>query len=108
METAQLYIENNRNNDIVIIDQEDLGRCYKYRWTIHRQYKNKYARAEIGSGVGNRSRNKRKYIFLHHIIMGRPKDGLEIDHINNNGLDNRKSNLRIVDHTTNMRNIRSK
>lgn len=37
-----------------------------------------------------------KHGFLHQLIMGK-KDGLVIDHINRNRLDNRRSNLR---HTT--------
>ena len=33
---------------------------------------------------------------LHHLIMGKPIRGLEIDHINRDPLDNRRTNLRIV------------
>jgi HNH endonuclease len=33
--------------------------------------------------------------YMHRMIMGFPK-GLEIDHINHNGLDNRRENLRVV------------
>ena len=44
-----------------------------------------------------------KKIGLHRYLLNCPK-GLEVDHINGNKLDNRKSNLRIVDRTVNNRN----
>ena len=48
---------------------------------------------------------KRVSLRLHRVIMNAP-DNLQVDHINGNGLDNRKSNLRLVTHTQNMLNQR--
>ncbi len=48
--------------------------------------------------------NRRK-IFLHHFVFGKPKDGFVIDHINGNGLDNQKSNLRFATKSQNNQNI---
>lgn len=45
-------------------------------------------------------------IFMHREILGLPRIGRasQGDHINRDRLDNRKANLRVVDHGTNMRN----
>jgi len=40
---------------------------------------------------------------MHTVIMN-PPEGKEIDHINGDGLDNRRENLRIVSHRTNQQN----
>lgn len=44
--------------------------------------------------------------FLHHFILGDIPKGKEVDHINGNGLDNRRENLRIVTHHQNQMNRR--
>lgn len=40
---------------------------------------------------------------MHEEILGK-REGYEIDHINGDGLDNRKSNLRHLTHAQNIRN----
>lgn len=48
-----------------------------------------------------------KTTYMHRVIMGCVKgDGKEIDHIDGDGLNNTRANLRIATHTENMRNNR--
>jgi len=42
--------------------------------------------------------------FLHHVIFGSPPNGLFVDHINGNRLDNRNENIRFVSRAQNAMN----
>lgn len=54
--------------------------------------------------VHSRNRSKKTKFCLHRLIMGDP-EGLEIDHINRDTLDNRKVNLRSVSRSVNRQNL---
>ena len=64
-----------------LVDEEDYERVNQYNWFVHI---NQYASTRLES----------KQILLHRFIMD-AKKGEFVDHINFNGLDNRKINLRI-------------
>lgn len=72
------------------IDINDYWKVKDYRWTL-----------SAGIYVISSGGHKIKRIYLHHLILGKPAKGLEVDHINENPLDNRKTNLRFVDRTIN-------
>jgi hypothetical protein len=83
---------------IVLIDNEDINRikCLSSVWVNDYRGIGKFYSfsSMFGYGCDNSK------ISLHRYIMSFPI-GSQIDHINNNGLDNRKENLRIVDNLTN-------
>lgn len=85
-----------------LIDDQDRDLISGYTWQAHgdRLY-TLYATARKRIG------NKRITVRMHRLIMGlSPKDISEVDHINGNGLDNRRANLRIVTHRENQCNSR--
>jgi HNH endonuclease len=106
----------------IMVDDEDFEELNKYTWHIKNIGKSRntnYAarktwtptpgecyykyvkgkRVKFSGIIGN--------ILMHRQIMNFP-EGLEIDHIDGNGLNNQKSNLRIVTHQQNMCNVRMK
>lgn len=81
-----------------IIDKDDLELVMRYRWYYYkpRRGHNEYAIARDYTN-GRPSGNM---ILLHSLLVNQAK-GLEIDHKNGNGLDNRRHNLRPCNHDQN-------
>jgi hypothetical protein len=81
---------------VAIVDDEDFEELNKFRWYCDR----KYAVRDITSqGIRDR-------VYMHRLIANAP-DHLEVDHINGDGADNRKENLRLCTHAENSRNRRA-
>jgi hypothetical protein len=93
-ETVELRL--GESNDLVLVYYRDLVWFSKYKFYVVRGCgQSKYVIANV--------KEKNRTIQLHQLILPAPK-GLEVDHINRNGLDNRRSNLRIVTHQQNQNN----
>ena len=87
---------------VALVDDEDYKNLNQYKWQAHKSYKTKntyYATRHTPTTNG-----KRGFISMHSSIMGSEK-GKEIDHINGNGLNNQRSNLRQVTHRENGQNL---
>ena len=82
-----------------IIDDEDYPELMKYQWYAVGKPGKEYA-ARFGSHDGHQSS---QHIRMHRVLMNAPND-VEVDHINGNTLDNRKSNLRLASRAENSRN----
>jgi hypothetical protein len=124
--TTHIFIESNKNKyfpgkHTIIIDTEDFDQVKEHTWGLsagaHHNYP--YAAASILHPDGGwrirpvdgcRER-RRSHLFLHHLIVGKPQEGMVIDHQEpkglETGLDNRKDNLREVDYSQNGQNSRS-
>ena len=81
-----------------IVDPQDYYRLNNYHWTIDGNGENIYATRNIMTASG-----KRTIMRMHREIMNAPA-GILVDHKNNNGLDNRRANLRVATHAQNMHN----
>lgn len=79
-----------------LIDDEDIERVSQYDWTIRHSGTTRYA--VTGSNKIGKSQR-----MMHRYILGLQQGELA-DHINGNGLDNRRCNLRRVTAAENARN----
>src|SRR6476620_8185168 len=79
---------------VAIVDDEDFNELAQYRWYV--DHKGYACRNVLKSGKTTGYR-------MHRVIMG-AKKGEQIDHINQNKLDNRRCNLRFASYAENARN----
>ena len=80
-----------------IVDDADFEWLNQWEWSVKKTAGLFYAvRATHKGGQTH---------YMHRQIMGLKKgDGKQIDHINRTGIDNRRSNLRLCDYSTNRQN----
>ena len=92
----EIKLSNNRG--ITLVDDEDYENLLKYKWRINKGY----ARTSI------KIYGKWKSKTMHRIIMD-VSNKFQVDHIDNNRLNNQKNNLRIVtQQQNNMNRIKGK
>lgn len=96
-DVTAIFINYKGQQYEAIIDTSDLAKVQSMpnTWFVN---DNGYVRANFPA-----TRKNKRSLRLHRLIMDAPK-GLDVDHINGNKLDNRKSNLRIVTRGQNNQN----
>lgn len=80
---------------LILLDPED-EHLRHLGWRVSRFGRNNLYAYLPKPGGGTR--------FLHRVLLGEPP--CEVDHRNGNGLDNRRSNLRLATHAQNLANTR--
>ena len=83
-------------NKYALVDYEDYEKINKYNWQVSKNKRSYYA---------TRKNKNKSRIIMHRILINCPEN-LQVDHINGNGLDNRKENLRICTTSQNAKNKR--
>lgn len=76
-----------------LVDNEDFELVSGHKWRLYQNGNHKYAITNINN----------KIISMHRFIMN-PKSSLVVDHIDGNGLNNIKSNLRCIEQFQNLFN----
>lgn len=79
---------------VTIVDDEDYEWLNQWKWHVDPKGLTYYARRTIREG------GKVKRIYMHRAILNSPQ-GVDTDHINHNGLDNRRCNIRVCTHQEN-------
>lgn len=96
--TKEIQLTQGR---VTLVDDEDYEQLNKHKWcAVHVADNHYYAsRTEHLS-------DRKQTVYMHQAIMGMLSkgSGIHIDHINGDGLDNRRDNLRVCTHSQNLRN----
>jgi hypothetical protein len=96
----KIYLTQNK---FALVDDIDYEKVVCHSWVAEKCGKGKY-RSTANFGTSN---GKPKLVRMHRFIMGvQDIKGIEVDHINGDGLDNRRSNLRTCTHRQNLCNVK--
>ena len=93
MDTPFVRVKLTKNK-YALVDLDDLSLVSDKKWQAKYSKGNWYASHSSARGE----------IFMHNLILGRIKN-LEVDHRNQNGLDNRRENLRHATKSQNRANV---
>lgn len=89
---------------VAIVDDDDYERVCMYKWRASVMKPQMDGRVNVyAMRTVTVSKGKETTEYLHRAIL-RAEKGTQVDHINRNGLDNRKNNLRICTNAENNRN----
>jgi len=83
----KVFIENEE----ILIDKEDQSVLQLHKWRLLKTGDYKRVVAYYN----------KKFLYLHRVILNISDPNILVDHINMNPLDNRKSNLRLSDKSSN-------
>jgi len=84
-----------------LVDDEDFEYLKQWKWHVIKLRNIMYAGTTVNK---NASRINKAYLILMHRLIMNSCNGLYIDHIDHNGLNNMKSNLRICSQKENLIN----
>lgn len=76
-----------------LVDEEDYEELSQYKWSTSISHGKSYAVRMVDN----------KMVYMHRVIMKTPSNMLT-DHIDSNGLNNQKKNLRICSNSENLKN----
>lgn len=81
------------------VSDEDAARLAGHAWCVVQSRRGRTAHFYAVSRI------EQKLVFMHRFILEAPT-GTVVDHIDGNGLNNQRANIRLCSHAQNQRNIR--
>jgi hypothetical protein len=85
---------------VALVDDEDYEQLIAHKWYYGRG-------KDRHTGYAHRKQyanGKSMVLLMHRVILGPIPDGMEVDHIDHDGINNTRQNLRICTHTQNQQN----
>lgn len=104
-------------NQIALVDDSDFEVINKYRWNVFKfeiknvdeeSKENNKIKYKFYARTSIKINDQRQFIFMHHMLVGKPEKNFVVDHINANSLDNTRTNLRKVTIQQNNQNKKPK
>lgn len=85
---------------VALLDDEDFERIAQRTWRVQRK------RSGVSYAVSDERTDTKivKYLMHREVLKFNFEDGKMIDHIDRNGLNNQKQNLRLTSHVDNLQN----
>lgn len=80
---------------VALVGDDDLDVVARHQWAAYRFGRRIIYALTVIDG---------RSMFMHRLLVG--QEGLEVDHRNGDGLDNRRANLRVATHRLNLANQR--
>jgi hypothetical protein len=87
-----------------LVDDADFEELNQFKWHAHKHGRTVYAMRNVPTGL---ARPKQRQLRMHKEIAGTPA-GYDTDHVDGNGLNNQRHNLRVVPHRLNSFNQQHK
>lgn len=84
-----------------VIDASDVAIVKAYTWKATVDTRRVYATTNVGG------RENKTGMRMHRLIMDAP-DGVDVDHIDHNGINNRRNNMRLCTRSENLQNQRKR
>lgn len=85
------------NGHTLLFDEADVELIGQHTWTAVKNRQTLYAQSEVQVD------GRRKGVYLHRLLVDAPS-AMQVDHKNGNGLDDRRSNLRLATRSQNQAN----
>lgn len=95
---------------IALVDDDDFEWINKKKWRVKKPQDNRTVYSMASIYIGD---SRCKSVYMHREIMAKhfgakSLDGMTIDHIDGNGLNNQKTNLRICTQSDNNKNSKAR
>lgn len=88
-------------NQVALIDDADFDVLSKQKWSAHQRARH-YGYYAIGTMKSGKS------VLMHRFILDVKDPNMVVDHIDGNGLNNQRGNIRICTRSQNSKNSRSR